>query len=159
VIFQAPTLDLDLTVCENLAYHGALHGLTRKTALARGRAELDRLGMADRLGDTVRSLSGGLRRRVEVARALLYEPRLLIVDEGTVGLDVASRRALLAHVRALCRERGVSVLWVTHLLDEIEPEDALMVLHAGGLRWQGFASDLSGSEPLQTAFLRFTGGA
>jgi ABC-2 type transport system ATP-binding protein len=159
VIFQAPTLDLDLTVSENLAYHGALHGLTRTIALARGRAELDRLDMADRLDDTVRSLSGGLRRRVEVARALLHEPRLLIVDEGTVGLDVASRRTLLAHGRALCRERGVSVLWVTHLLDEVEPDDALMVLHAGGLRWLGPASDLSGTEPLQTAFLRLTGGA
>jgi ABC-2 type transport system ATP-binding protein len=160
VVFQAPTLDLDLTVNENLLYHAALHGLSRREASALARDELDRLGVADRLGDKVRALSGGLRRRVEIARALLHRPELLIVDEATVGLDHAARRALLTHVRALCRERRLSVLWTTHLLDEIEPGDALVVLNQGKVCWDGSARDLPGrEESLSDAFLKLTGQA
>lgn len=103
VVFQMPTLDLDLTVAENLAYHASLHGLSSAEAAERGRAELERLGMGDRFTDKVRSLSGGLRRRVEIARALLHRPSLLIVDEANAGLDVAGRSLLLDHVRSLCQ--------------------------------------------------------
>jgi ABC-2 type transport system ATP-binding protein len=155
IVFQMQTLDLDLTVAENLAYHGSLHDLPRRDALERGRAELDRLGAADRVGDRVRSLSGGLRRRVEIARALLHRPKLLIVDEATAGLDVGGRRTLLAFVRALCRE-GMSVLWATHMLDEIEAHDPLVVLHRGMIRWSGPAADLAGQRSLAEAFLRLT---
>jgi len=160
VVFQAPTLDLDLTVSENLLYFGALQGLARNVAKERTHDELARLGVADRRNDKVRSLSGGLRRRVEIARALIHRPHLLIVDEATVGLDVPARRSLLQHVRALCREEALSVLWATHLLDEIEPGDPLVVLHEGSLCWKGSAKDLSHmAESLPDAFLRLTGQA
>ncbi len=157
VVFQPATLDLDLTIADNLAYYGALHGLPRRAALERAHAELHRLGVLDRVGDTVRALSGGLRRRVEIARALLPEPRLLLVDEGTAGLDVATRRDLLTHTRALCREKGLSVLWATHMLDEVEPDDPLLVLHEGHIRWQGRAADLAAGATLRDAFLHLTG--
>lgn len=156
VVFQMPTLDPDLTISDNLAYHAALHGLSRRDALERERMELERFGIADRRLERVRTLSGGLRRRVELARALLHRPSLLIVDEATAGLDVASRRLFLEHVRVLCRE-GLSVLWATHMLDEIEPYDPLLVLHQGRLCWSGKAADLAAEASLSDAFLRLTG--
>lgn len=142
VVLQQPTLDLDLTTSENMRYHAGLHGLPARAAAERAAEELDRLGMLDRLDDRVRTLSGGQRRRVEIARALLHRPRLLLLDEPTTGLDVPGRKALLAHVRRLCRERGLAVLWATHFLEEVEASDRLVVLHAGRVRWTGKAGDV-----------------
>jgi ABC-2 type transport system ATP-binding protein len=153
VVFQMPTLDLDLTIDENLAYHASLHGLSRHDARKRAGTELARLDVEDRTFDKVRSLSGGQRRRVEIARALLHRPRFLIVDEATAGLDVAGRQLLLNHVRSLCAE-GLSVLWATHM--EIEPADQLVVLHQGAIRWKGEARGLVSNDTLETAFLQLT---
>ncbi|WP_134496632.1 ABC transporter ATP-binding protein [Microvirga pakistanensis] len=160
VVFQASTLDLDLTVSENLLYFGSLHGFSRREARERSAIELERLNVADRMNDKVRNLSGGLRRRVEIARALIHRPRLLIVDEATVGLDVIARQSLLHHVRSLCRDQGLSVLWATHLLDEVEADDGLVVLHQGRVCWRGRAGDLSRTAAgLEDAFLKLTGQA
>ncbi|RMD64697.1 MAG: ATP-binding cassette domain-containing protein [Alphaproteobacteria bacterium] len=142
VVFQQPTLDLDLTVRQNLLYHAALHGLHRRDALARIDAELERLAMKERLGEKVRNLNGGHRRRVEIARALVHRPRLLLLDEPTVGLDVPSREAIVAHVHALARERGVAVLWATHLIDEVRDGDRVVVLHHGRIRAEGTVPEL-----------------
>ena len=158
VVFQMPTLDLDLTVEQNLAYHAALHGLPRREAAARAGVELEHLGMSDRRSDKVRSLSGGMRRRVEIARALLHRPKFLIVDEATAGLDIAGRQWLLKHVRSLCRH-GLSVLWTTHLLDEVELGDRLVVLHRGTVRWAGEAMGLASDTSLEAAFLQLTSSA
>jgi ABC-2 type transport system ATP-binding protein len=162
VVFQLPTVDLDLTVHENLRYHAALHGLSRREAEARGAADLSRFGVVDRLDDRVRALSGGLRRRVEIARALLHDPRLLLLDEPTVGLDLATRRAILSHVRALCRERGIAALWATHLMDEVEDDDPLVLLHDGKVLRSGFARDLKvtgETMSIADAFLALTDAA
>jgi ABC-2 type transport system ATP-binding protein len=133
VVFQQPTLDLDLTAAENLRYHAALHGLDAATARMRAQEELDRLGVLDRRGDLVRTLSGGQKRRVEIARSLMHRPRLLLLDEPTTGLDVPGRRALAEHVRALCRTRGITVLWATHFLEEVADDDFAVVLDQGRL--------------------------
>jgi ABC-2 type transport system ATP-binding protein len=159
MVFQEPSLDLDLTVRENLRYQAALHGLSRREADARGEAELARLGVLDRIGDKARALSGGLRRRVEIARSLLHRPRLLLLDEPTVGLDLASRRALLAHVRELCRERGIAALWATHLLDEVEDHDPLVLLHDGKVLRTGLAGAHKGEASMSEAFLTLTEAA
>ncbi|MBK4996388.1 ATP-binding cassette domain-containing protein [Pseudomonas sp. S37] len=158
VVFQQSTLDLDLSVEQNLRYHAALHGLSRRQSSQRVEAELARQGLGDRRHDRVRELNIGHRRRVEIARALLHEPRLLLLDEASVGLDPASRLALNQHLRRLCREQQLSVLWATHLLDEVQPSDDLLILHQGRLVASGTADTLSlelGGD-LDSAFARLT---
>jgi ABC-2 type transport system ATP-binding protein len=160
VVFQQPTLDQDLTVAQSLRYHGRLHGLSGRTIRERSERELARIGLADRLGERVRALSGGQRRRIEIARALLHRPQLMLLDEPTVGLDVDSRAALLAYARKLCREDGVAMLWATHLIDEVEPDDPLLVLHQGQLKTDGRARELcqaQGTQDVAGAFKQLTG--
>jgi ABC-2 type transport system ATP-binding protein len=137
VVFQQRTLDLDLTAGQNLIYHAALHGMPFGAGRRRAREELARTGLSGEIGRKVRQLSGGQLRRVEIARALLHEPRLLLCDEATVGLDIGSRAELLAYVRSLVRERGLTILWATHLVDEVNPEDWVIVLHKGRILCQG----------------------
>ncbi|WP_031435430.1 ABC transporter ATP-binding protein [Methylomarinum vadi] len=131
VVFQQSTLDPDLTVLQNLRYHSALHGIGRKQANRRIQEELERFEMYDRRKEKVRQLNGGHRRRVEIARALLHQPKLLLLDEPTVGLDVPSRHGIVEHVHKLVEETDLAVLWATHLIDEIYPEDQLIILHKG----------------------------
>ncbi|MGR4043715.1 ABC transporter ATP-binding protein [Pseudomonas sp. 910_21] len=158
VVFQQSTLDLDLSVEQNLHYHAALHGLSRRQGQARIDAELARQGLTERRRDSVRALNGGHRRRVEIARALLHEPRLLLLDEASAGLDPASRLALNRHIRQLCQEQRLSVLWTTHLLDEVQADDQLLILHQGRLVASGVASAISQEQggDLGTAFARLT---
>ncbi|UZE37020.1 ATP-binding cassette domain-containing protein [Pseudomonas sp. B21-059] len=158
VVFQQSTLDLDLSVEQNLHYHAALHGLSRRQAQARIDAELARQGLSERRRESVRALNGGHRRRVEIARALLHEPRLLLLDEASAGLDPASRLALNRHIRQLCQEQRLSVLWTTHLLDEVQADDQLLILHQGRLVASGVASAISEEQggDLGTAFARLT---
>jgi ABC-2 type transport system ATP-binding protein len=143
VVFQQPTLDLDLTVAQNLRYFAGLHGLGAREAERRIAVELERLDLSERCDDKVRRLSGGYRRRVEVARALLHRPALLLLDEPTVGLDVPTRRSLVEHVHALARDDGMAVLWATHLIDEIAPDDQVIVLHRGRIRAAGSVGDVN----------------
>jgi ABC-2 type transport system ATP-binding protein len=122
VVFQLRTLDLDLSVIQNLTYHAALHGIGKHDGCARADDVLARIELSDRANDKVRKLSGGQMRRVEIARALLHRPRLLVLDEPTVGLDIKSRADILGYVRRLVVEDG-SVLWATHLIDEVSNDD------------------------------------
>jgi ABC-2 type transport system ATP-binding protein len=131
VVFQQITLDMDLTVMENLKFHSNLHGINDKEFRKRVKAELEQVNLSDRINDKVRSLSGGQKRRIELARSLLHKPKLLLLDEPTVGLDPQSRRALLDYVIKLKEERKMAVLWATHLVDEAEKSDTVIVLNKG----------------------------
>jgi ABC-2 type transport system ATP-binding protein len=131
VVFQQITLDMDLTVMENLKFHSNLHGINDKEFRKRVIAELEQVNLSDKINDKVRSLSGGQKRRIELARSLLHKPKLLLLDEPTVGLDPQSRRDLLDYVIKLKEERKMAVLWATHLVDEAEKSDTVIVLNKG----------------------------
>ena len=160
VVFQSRTLDLDLSVTQNLLYHAALHGIAKREARLRSDEVLTRIGLADRAGSKVRDLSGGQMRRLEIARALLHRPRLLLLDEATVGLDVKARTDILRYVRELVIEQGIGVLWATHLFDEIMPGDDLVVLHQGRVLAHGPIENIladAGAHDINSAFMRLTG--
>lgn len=161
VVFQQMTLDLDLSVEANLRFHARLHGLGGAQATTRIADALRRVGLDERARDRVRNLSGGNRRKVELARALLHRPSVLLMDEATVGLDPASRQHLRDEVLEL-RAQGVAVLWATHLVDEAESADRVLVLHQGQLLAQGSPAtlvDIAGTATLAEAFLHMTGSA
>jgi ABC-2 type transport system ATP-binding protein len=159
IVFQQPTLDLELTVTGNLLFHAGLHGMPRDVAKTRIKKELTRLGLSERAHDKAIQLSGGNRRRVELARALLHEPRVLLMDEATVGLDPASRSDLIKLIVAMCKERSVAVLWATHLCDEVSNADRVVVLHRGKVLADTTPADLTArasTSTIEQAFLIMT---
>ncbi|HET6879619.1 MAG TPA: ATP-binding cassette domain-containing protein [Pirellulales bacterium] len=133
VVFQAPSLDKKLTVDENLHHQGRLYGLAGKTLNDRCDAMLERLRLGDRRRDLVETLSGGLRRRVELAKGMLHRPLLLLLDEPSTGLDPAARSDLWDYLRQIRGEDGVTVVLTTHLLEEADKADRLAILNAGSL--------------------------
>jgi ABC-2 type transport system ATP-binding protein len=161
VVFQQPTLDLDLTVKQNLHYFAALRGIKRKEADERMDRALDALDMKERIGEKVRALNGGHRRRVEIARSLLHNPKLLLLDEPTIGLDVPTRTTIVRHIHELARADNIGVLWATHLFDEIEEDDDLIVLDRGRIVARGEAKNVvaeTGAKDLGGAFRLLIGG-
>src|ERR1700736_1300647 len=162
VVFQSRALDIDISVRQNLMYHAALHGIASKRAGELIAQVLDRVAMADRSLDRVGNLSIGQMRRIEIARALLHQPRLLLLDEPTVGLDIKARADILDHVRRLSEVEGIGVLWATHLNDEVGAGDDVVVLHKGSVLAHGTVNDVignSGGADLRDAFNRLTGVA
>ena len=133
VVFQHPGLDGTLTVVENLRHHGHLYGLAGKTLRDRISELLERFGVADRAKERVERLSGGLQRRVEIAKAMLHSPRVLLLDEPTSGLDVVVRRQLNDYLGALAGTENILVLLTTHLLDDAEACNRVGILDAGKL--------------------------
>jgi ABC-2 type transport system ATP-binding protein len=142
VVFQTQSLDKALTVEENLRAQGHLHGLSGALLRERMGAAMERLGLKDRRGDLVETLSGGLRRRVEIAKALLHKPKVLLMDEASTGLDPAARRDVSRHVEMLRQHEGVTILLTTHILDEADRCDRLVLLHEGHIVAQGSPGEL-----------------
>ena len=142
VVFQTQSLDKALTVEENLRAQGHLHGLSGATLRDRIESAMRRLGLEDRHRDLVETLSGGLRRRVEIAKALLHRPQVLLMDEASTGLDPSARRDLSRHVEALRREEGVTILLTSHIMEEAERCDRLVLLHQGRIVAQGSPAEL-----------------
>jgi ABC-2 type transport system ATP-binding protein len=142
VVFQTQSLDKALTVEENLRAQGHLHGLSGADLGERMERAMERLGLADRRKDPVETLSGGLRRRVEIAKALLHRPQVLLMDEASSGLDPAARRDLSRHVESLRENEGVTILLTTHILEEAGRCDRLILLHQGSIVAHGTPTEL-----------------
>lgn len=145
VTFQSPSLDRKLTVRENLVSQGYLYGLSGATLRARIETLLHTLGLADRSNDRAESLSGGLARRVEIAKGLLHGPQVLLLDEPSTGLDPGARLDLWRYLRQLRDEAGVTVLVTTHLMEEAEHCDKLAILDSGRLVALGTPAELRGA--------------
>lgn len=133
VVFQQPGLDAKLTVRENLRHQGHLYGLAGKPLRNRIAELLERFGVADRIDERVEVLSGGLQRRVEIAKAILHSPRVLLLDEPSSGLDVSARRQLRDVLKTLAETENILVLLTTHLLDEAEACTRIGILDVGKL--------------------------
>ncbi len=160
IVFQARTLDLDLSIYQNLSYHASLHGIGKRDADRRIHEFMQSIDMSDRLHEKTRSLSGGQIRRVEIIRALIHRPSLLLLDEATVGLDIKSRATILADIRKLVQEKNISVLWATHLIDEVGHADQIIVLNQGRLVANGPVGEVvkdAGAQTINEAFSRLTG--
>lgn len=160
VVFQSRTIDLDLSVMQNLTYHAALHGIAGAEGRRRATEILEWFDLFDRRKDKVRSLSGGQMRRVEIARALLHRPKLLLLDEATVGLDIRARADIISYVRRLVAEEGIGVLWATHLIEEVAPQDRVVILHQGRVLAEGPIIEVvsaNGGNDIQSVFAMLTG--
>jgi len=145
VVFQSPSLDRKLTVRENLLYQGALYGFRRSEVRARAARLLEAVGLADRVGDRVEDLSGGMKRRVELAKGLLHGPQVLLMDEPSTGLDPGGRRDLWVYLDRVRQEQGVTGLVATHLMEEAERCDRLAILDRGRIVATGAPAELKGA--------------
>lgn len=159
VVFQQQALDLDLSVRRNLKFHADLHGLRKSVCTERISFDSAAMGLSADLDRPVRELSGGTRRKVELVRALLHRPGLLLMDEATVGLDPKSRKDILSAVFHDVRERGSAVLWATHWVEEAENADKLLLLHQGRLIADGSPAEVTrelGGDSLEQGFINRT---
>ncbi len=162
VVFQQPAVDLELTVAQNLNYYAALHGLSKHDAARKIEELLGPLDLGTRKTEKVRNLNGGHRRRLEIARALIASPTLLLLDEPTTGLDILTRQALVSFLHGQAQERNIGVLWTTHLVDEVLPQDHMVLLRAGVVMADGNADDImrsSKTKSIAEAFTYYAGPA
>ena len=163
VVFQDPSLDQDLTAWENMDIHGVLYGVPRRERHERAARLLELFELADRKGSLVKTFSGGMRRRLEIARGLLHTPRVLFLDEPTLGLDPQSRNQMWTHVQNLNRSDGVTVFLTTHYMDEADRvAHRIAVIDHGRIVAIGSPAELkarTNSDSLEQAFLALTGTA
>ena len=161
IVFQDPSLDDELTAAENTELHGVLYGVPRAERRLRTESLLRLVDLWDRRGDCVKRFSGGMKRRLEIARALLHRPRILFLDEPTVGLDPQTRNQIWEFIRALCRNEGVTVFFTTHYMEEAERvADRIAVIYHGRIVAEGTPAKIreqTGERTLEDAFIALTG--
>ena len=157
VVFQQQTMDLDLTVFQNLRYFGKLQGMSGKDLHKRIDQVLTMLNMAERSHEVVRTLNGGHRRRAEIARSLIHDPKVLLLDEATVGLDPETRKSITDDMHKIAQTKGKTILWATHLCDEVGDDDQLVILHNGKILRNGQAHEIANGGNLLNVFLSLTG--
>ena len=160
VVFQSRSLDLDMSVKANLKFHGGMFGYFGKSLRLRIEAVAQMMDIGDLMDRTVRKLSGGNQRRIEIARALLSQPKLLLLDEPSAGLDATARLSLVANLRQIVATQGMSILWATHLVDEVAEADRIVLLMRGKVTCEGTPDQLmaqSDTSDLTGAYVALTG--
>jgi ABC-2 type transport system ATP-binding protein len=161
IVFQDPSLDQELTAVENMHLHGVLYGVPRTVRNARTEQLLKLFELWDRRDDVVKNYSGGMKRRLEIARGLLHTPKILFLDEPTLGLDPQTRNQLWTQVKYLNEHEGVTVFLTTHYMEEAERvAQRIAIIDHGKIVAQGTAAELkaqTGTDSLEQAFLKLTG--
>ncbi len=161
IVFQQPTIDLELTIKENLLFHSRLHGLKLQNVKKKIENELSRSGLEKKINNKVRTLSGGERRKIELIRSLLHNPKMLLLDEPTVGLDPGSRTDLMKKIIKIKKSETLSILWTTHLVDEAEKADKIVILSKGEIVAMGNKLKIlriAKEKKLEKAFLKIVKG-
>jgi ABC-2 type transport system ATP-binding protein len=161
IVFQEPSLDDELTACENMIFHGILYGMPKDLRSERVEMLLKLVELWDRRNDQVKKYSGGMKRRLEIARGLLHLPKILFLDEPTLGLDPQTRNLLWEHIRDLNQREGITVFLTTHIMEEAERvADTVAVIDYGRIVDCGSPRELeerTGTNSLEEAFLALTG--
>jgi ABC-2 type transport system ATP-binding protein len=161
IIFQDQSLDEELTAYENLQYHAVLYGIPKKTYKARINELLNFVNLYDRKDDLVKTFSGGMKRRIEIARGLLHEPKILFLDEPTLGLDVQTKNFLLEHIAKMNKEKSLTIFLTTHNLEEAEKiADRIAIIDKGKILAIGSLNEIkekTNADNLEKAFLKLTG--
>jgi ABC-2 type transport system ATP-binding protein len=163
IVFQDPSLDEDLTALENLQLHGVLYHVPKETLKKRINEMLELVELTDRQNDFVRDFSGGMKRRLEIARGLLHHPKIIFLDEPTLGLDPQTRNHLWSFVQKLNADEGVTVFFTTHYMEEAARiAKRIAIIDHGVIVAQGSSEELqkqTGTATLEEAFLKLTGSA
>jgi ABC-2 type transport system ATP-binding protein len=161
IVFQDPSLDEELTAYENMDLHATLYGIHKSQRPERIQELLQLVELWGRKDSYVKTFSGGMRRRLEIARGLLHEPRVLFLDEPTLGLDTQTRNLMWAYVQRLAKEKGMTIFFTTHYLDEAEEvADRIAIIDHGKITVQGTTKELckqTGTKTLEAAYLKLTG--
>jgi ABC-2 type transport system ATP-binding protein len=161
IVFQDPSLDQELTAAENMDLHGVLYHVPRMIRHERTQMLLELFELWDRRDDFVKTFSGGMKRRLEIARGFLHTPKILFLDEPTLGLDPQSRNQLWTHVKNLNQTEGVTVFLTTHYMDEAERvADRIAIIDHGKIAAEGSPDELKAqteTDSLEGAFLKLTG--
>ena len=161
IVFQDPSLDNELTAFENLEFHGIMYDVPKKIRRERIEQLLEFVGLADRRNDFVKNFSGGMKRRLEIARGLIHHPKILFLDEPTIGLDPQTRNHLWDYIKKLNKEEGMTVFLTTHYMEEAENiADTIAIIDLGKIISKGSPEDLkkqTNETSLEKAFLQLTG--
>lgn len=161
IVFQDASLDDELTAWENMEIHGVLYGVEKNARRKRSMELLELVELADRKDSLVKTFSGGMKRRLEIARGILHEPQVLFLDEPTIGLDPQTRNALWDHLRKLNQEHGLTIFFTTHYMEEVErAAQTVSIIDHGKIIETGTVASLkekAGVASLEDAFLKVTG--
>jgi len=163
IVFQDPSLDDELTAYENMEFHGVLYGLPKKIRRERIEQLLNIVELLDRKKELVRNFSGGMKRRLEIARGLLHHPKILFLDEPTLGLDPQTRNHIWSHIKDLNQKEGVTVFFTTHYMEEADRvAGQIAIIDQGKIIIQGTSAELkakTNKSSLEDAFIELTGHA
>ncbi len=161
IVFQDPSLDEELSAYENMDLHAVLYGVAKATRGQRIQDLLELVELWERKDSMIKTFSGGMRRRLEIARGLLHEPRILFLDEPTLGLDTQTRNLMWDYVKKLSQERGMTIFFTTHYLDEAEAvAERIAIIDRGKIVARGTTPELcqqTGTKSLEAAYLKLTG--